>query len=309
MGYPEWWDFTKKPRRKVGQASTATTKTEENPVAAHTESSNDYGMSNTTHSVNNEWIIDTGATDHMTNDPSKLLTITRPEKQKIKTANGGLAQVTCEGVAQVSSLMNLDTVLVVPSLSSNLLSISQIIDQLHCYVTFWPTKCTFQDIATDRMIGSGIRKGKLYYLEEERQAVANHVEGKKLKPELFLNKNNVEFNCDVCELAKSHRISYFPSEKKVDVPFMKVHSDVWGPARIPTPSGHRYFVTFIDECTRMVWVSLLKHKNEVVHVFQELYKLVKTQYKGEINILQSDNGGEYVNYHMHQFCKENSIRH
>lgn len=136
MGYPEWWDFTKKPRRKVGQASTATTKTEENPVAAHTESSNDYGMSNTTHSVNNEWIIDTGATDHMTNDPSKLLTITRPEKQKIKTANGGLAQVTCEGAAQVSSLMNLDTVLVVPSLSSNLLSISQIIDQLHCYVNF-----------------------------------------------------------------------------------------------------------------------------------------------------------------------------
>ncbi|PWA76149.1 hypothetical protein CTI12_AA235210 [Artemisia annua] len=46
VGYPEWWDFSKKPRRKVGQASTATAKNDDtNPVAAHTESFNDYGNS------------------------------------------------------------------------------------------------------------------------------------------------------------------------------------------------------------------------------------------------------------------------
>ena len=70
-----------------------------NPIAAHTDPFNDYGMSNTTHSFNSEWIIDTGATDHMPNDTSKLVTICRPHKQKIKTANGGLTPVTCEGVA------------------------------------------------------------------------------------------------------------------------------------------------------------------------------------------------------------------
>lgn len=106
------------------------------PIAAHAESSDDYGMSNTTKSVMNNWIIDTGSTDHMTNDPSKLTLKVKPKQNVVKTANGSVAKVTCAGSAKLSNSMNLDTVLVVPSLSSNLLSISQIIDQLNCYVTF-----------------------------------------------------------------------------------------------------------------------------------------------------------------------------
>ncbi|CAL8998283.1 unnamed protein product [Prunus brigantina] len=37
---------------------------------------------------------------------------------------------------------------------------------------------------------------------------------------------------------------------KSTVPFAIVHSDVWGPAPISTPSGARWFVTFIDDCTQ-----------------------------------------------------------
>ena len=44
---------------------------------------------------------------------------------------------------------------------------------------------------------------------------------------------------------------------------MKIHSDVWGPAKVPSFSGSRYFVTFIDDCTRMTWVAVLKKKSEV----------------------------------------------
>lgn len=182
------------------------------------------------------------------------------------------------------------------------------------------------------MLGSGTRRGRLYYLEEEEEQAQAHAivqdhekKGlpwlwhrrlghlsfgylKKLKPELFLNKD-IEFNCDICELAKNHRISYAPSTNKSSIPFMVIHSDVWGPAKISTPNGARYFVTFIDECTRMVWISLLNHKSEVCKVFQEFYKLVKTQYKCDIKVLQSDNGGEYINNEMQIFCKNNSIRH
>lgn len=98
-------------------------------------------MSNTNHAVNNTWIIDTGATNHMTNDSSKLIAIYHPKQTIIHTANGGVAPVACEGPAKVSSSMNLDTVLVVPSFSSSLLSVSQIIETLNCYVTFWLHEC------------------------------------------------------------------------------------------------------------------------------------------------------------------------
>ena len=46
IGYPEWWDFSKKPRRKVGQATVATTKNDETTsIAAHTESHGNHGYS------------------------------------------------------------------------------------------------------------------------------------------------------------------------------------------------------------------------------------------------------------------------
>lgn len=64
---------------------------------------------------------------------------------------------------------------------------------------------------------------------------------------------------------------------------MKIHTDVWGPAPIITNGGARYFVTFIDECTRMVWISLLKSKGEVVQAFKELHTLIKTEYRRDIH--------------------------
>lgn len=227
--------------------------------------------------------------------------------------------------------MNLDSVLVVPSLSSNLLSVNQITETLNCYVIFWPTYCVFQDIVTHKILGYGTRRGRLYYLEDSHESQAFHTGVKevnksmamlwhrrlghlsfgylkKLKPNLFLNLVESEFKCDICELAKNTRILYVPSNNKVSTPLIKIHSDVWGPAPISTPNGACYFVTFIDECTRMVWVSLLKTKGDVLLAFKELHQLIKTEYRIDIQILQYDNGGEYINYEMDRFCQENSIR-
>lgn len=48
----------------------------------------------------------------------------------------------------------------------------------------------------------------------------------------------------------------------------------------------------------MIWISLLKNKGEVIRAFKELHRIVKTEYKKDIQVLQSDNGGEYINYKM-----------
>lgn len=47
-----------------------------------------------------------------------------------------------------------------------------------------------------------------------------------------------------------------------------MHSDVWGPAPIVAYSGYRYFVTFVDDCTRCTWAYLMKEKYEVANLFQ-----------------------------------------
>lgn len=107
--------------------------------------------------------------------------------------------------------------------------------------------------------------------------------------------NISDFKCSTCELAKSHRITYLPSSNKSSVPFDVMHSDVWGTERVPSISKARYFVTFIDECTRMTWISLLQNKTDVCQAFLEFHSMVKTQYKKEIRVFQSDNGKEFVN--------------
>nr|GEY41513.1 hypothetical protein [Tanacetum cinerariifolium] len=220
-----------------------------------------------------------------------------------KSVNGGTAPVTGEGSMKISNSMDLDSVLVVLSLSSNLLSI----------------------------LSYGTRRGRLYYLKENHQSQAHHTgisQAKKsvawlwhrrlghlsfsylrkLKANLFLNVMDSDFKCETCELAKNKRISYVPSNNKTLVPFMTIHFDVWGPALILTPSGARYFVIFVDEWTRMIWVSLLKNKGEVNYAFKELHHIIKFEYKREIQILESDNSKEYINHEMQLFCKENSIR-
>ncbi|KAJ0455579.1 putative RNA-directed DNA polymerase [Helianthus annuus] len=128
-----------------------------------------------------------------------------------------------------------------------------------------------------------------------------------LFPKLFpLNK---PLKCETCILAKSHRHSYKLNNTKVGLPFSLVHSYVWGPAEVVGGQKFRFFVLFIDDCTHMTWIYFLKHKSEVFDKFTMFYKLIQTQYKTIIQILRSDNGGEFINKSMEQFCQEKGIIH
>ena len=101
----------------------------------------------------------------MTWDSSQLKLVLPSSQSVISTANGSTSPITGEGSVILSNTLTLDTVLVVPSLEYNLLSLSQITSTLACTVTFWPSFYVFQDILTRKILGYGVRRGKLYYLE------------------------------------------------------------------------------------------------------------------------------------------------
>jgi hypothetical protein len=91
---------------------------------------------------------------------------------------------------------------------------------------------------------------------------------KKMKSSLFMELHILDFQCDIYKLEKSHRKPYFPSLNKSFEPFI-IHSNIWGPATISSMSKARYFITFIDEYTRMTWVSLLHKKSDASTGFRE----------------------------------------
>ena len=47
-----------------------------------------------------------------------------------------------------------------------------------------------------------------------------------------------------------------------------VHTDVWGPAQVSSIGGSHYYVTFIDDATREVWVYFLRQKSDVFQTFK-----------------------------------------
>ena len=71
----------------------------------------------------------------------------------------------------------------------------------------------------------------------------------------------------------------------------------------------RWFVTFVDDCTRITWLYLLKHKSDVCNIFQVFHKMITTQFNTPIKIVKFDNGGEYCNNKFKNFMESVGILH
>jgi gag-polypeptide of LTR copia-type len=115
--------------------------------------------------TNDAWIIDSGATDHMTYSKTDLISKSEPRQTEIVNANGEVYPVTGAGDVKVSSTINLSNTLLVPSRSTKLLSVGQICEELNCAVLMYLRFCIFQDLLTKEIIGRGTRRGRLYHLD------------------------------------------------------------------------------------------------------------------------------------------------
>jgi transposase InsO family protein len=59
----------------------------------------------------------------------------------------------------------------------------------------------------------------------------------------------------------------------------------------------------------MMWLYLIKTKDEVLHVFQKFKVMVEKQAERKIKILRSDGGGEYNSTAFRNFCTSEGIVH
>jgi transposase InsO family protein len=76
-----------------------------------------------------------------------------------------------------------------------------------------------------------------------------------------------------------------------------------------TKGGKRYFMTFIDDCTKFCYVYLLKSKDEALRYFKIYKAEVENQLERKIKRLFSERGGEYFSNDFFEFCAEHGIIH
>ena len=87
-----------------------------------------------------------------------------------------------------------------------------------------------------------------------------------------------------------------------------VHTDLWGPSPVASFGGSRYYITFIDDSSKKIWVYFLKNKSNVFETFKKWKAKVETKTGLKVKCLRSDNGGEYIDGGFSEYCVAQGIR-
>ena len=87
-----------------------------------------------------------------------------------------------------------------------------------------------------------------------------------------------------------------------------VHIDLWGPSPVASLGGSRYYITFIDDSSKKVWVYFLKNKSNVFETFKKWKALLETITGMKVKCLRSDKGEEYIDGGFSEYCVAHGIK-
>lgn len=88
-----------------------------------------------------------------------------------------------------------------------------------------------------------------------------------------------------------------------------LHGDLCGPISPATFGGKKYFLLIVDDCTRYMWVVLIKSKDEALGAVKKIKASVETELKLTVRALRTDRGGEFTSREFVQFCEDLGIKH
>ncbi|XP_074317900.1 uncharacterized protein LOC141653934 [Silene latifolia] len=232
------------------------------------------------------WIVDTGASDHMTSYEDMLYDIRLLSKPiMIGLPDGTIKLVHKIGNIDLTEKIKLKDVLVVPDFKQNLLSVSRLIQHSPMLVLFTNKYCAFQDLSSKVPLALAEKKRGLYWFEPHLenkeqgfQAQSNtmlqHVSSsngcnKECNLDLLHSRlghssfdklkhvmnvaGSQKFNCETCIMSKFHVQPFQRSDSHAANLFELVHLDLWGPYRTASRTGAKYFLTILDDHSRVTW--------------------------------------------------------
>lgn len=116
-----------------------------------------------------------------------------------------------------------------------------------------------------------------------------------------------EYDCAVCLSSKQHKLPFTISTSRVTSCFDMVHIDMWGPCRIHALDGARYFLTLVDDHSRVTWTFLLHNKLQVASTLTQFLQMIETQFGKVFKTVRSNNGTKIVKTECSQLFLSNGI--
>ncbi|CAI5927744.1 unnamed protein product [Closterium sp. NIES-65] len=116
--------------------------------------------------------------------------------------------------------------------------------------------------------------------------------------------------CPDCTAAKLQMTSFPTSSSRATAPLELVNTDVCGPIQTPDrEKGSSYFITFLDDYSRLSWVTLVKTNDKVAKVFKRCLRYAEREAEAKVKTLGSDWGGEYMGKDLESFLEDKCITH
>nr|GEY48790.1 hypothetical protein [Tanacetum cinerariifolium] len=147
------------------------------------------------------------------------------------------------------------------------------------------------------------RLGHINFKTMNKLVKGNLVRG--LPTKVFEN----DHNCFACKMGKKHRASYKTKPiSSVNQPLQRIHIDLFGPTFVKSLNKKSYCLVVTDDSSRFTWVFFLATKDETSPILKTFITGLENQLSLKVKIIRSDNGTEFKNNDLNQFCGMKGIK-
>ncbi|KAL6187297.1 hypothetical protein ACLB2K_038697 [Fragaria x ananassa] len=242
------------------------------------------------------WILDTGASYHICPRREWFSTYEQIDGGNISMADSSACKVVGIGSIKIRThdgkFCTLNDVRHAPRMTKNLISLGLLDSKGFRY----KGSCGVLNVYKgSNVVLKGVKRGTLYFLQGSTlsgsAAVASSEVHKDDMTKLWhmrlghmsergmqiLSQHDLLSGhkakdlgfCEHCIFGKLHRRKFPKAIDRTKGTLDYIHSDCWGHSRVDSLGGHRYFVSMIDDYSRMTWVFVMKHKNDAFKNFKQ----------------------------------------
>nr|GEU87290.1 hypothetical protein [Tanacetum cinerariifolium] len=272
-------------------------------------------MGNPQHALKDKGVIDSGCSRHMTwTRPIYLilrslmmdmlpLEVTQRvvrflEKEKIRQNSVLFTATECLVLSLDFKLPDESQVLLRVPRENSMYNVN-----LKNVVPFRDLTCLFEKATIDESNLWHRRVGHINFKTINKLVKGNLVRG--LPTKVFENDNTYV----PCKKGKQHKGSCKTKPvSAVNQPQYRLHMDLFGSTFVKSLNKKSYCLVVTDDYSRFTWMFFLATKDEIGPMFKTFITSLENQLSLNVKVIRSDNGTEFKNNDLNQFCGTKGIK-